>query len=182
MCALTRQHSHPFFVEMTGFCVFISPAAFRNQSSLLACFFKNMLELLSNSVVQHASAGYYLWRDHLIVFGSGLQQALLYGELQQVLLLLPHAVSLFASERGVSRRGLEHARGNVSGSARRCGTKGKRCEGALTDSSGKEKRRVKIRGCFTPSFSETDHFPGLRTFRDFSEGFYFKVFQRVSSS
>lgn len=34
---------------------------------------------------------------NLIIFGAGLQQTLLYGELQQVLLLLPHAVSLFAS-------------------------------------------------------------------------------------
>lgn len=61
---------------------------------------------------------------HLVVLGAGLQQALLNGELQQVLLLLPHAVSLFATKHGVSRWGLKHTRGNLSSTTRHYSTQG----------------------------------------------------------
>lgn len=76
---------------------------------------------------------------HLITFGAGLQQTLLYGELQQVLLLLPHAVSLFAPQHGVSRRGLKHTWGNLSCSTRHCSTQGEgkgQETGRLSNSGG----------------------------------------------
>lgn len=105
-----------------------------NCVSRFSCHSSLVLRCLFNSRKEHnPSRG--PWSAHLIIFGAGLQQTLLYGKLEQILLLLPHAVSLFASQQGVTRWGLKHTRGNFSCSTWHCSTqgkvKGKRWEGYL---------------------------------------------------
>lgn len=46
--------------------------------------------------------------SHLVALCAGVQEALLDGELQQVVVLVPHRLAAARSEGGVIRGGLEH--------------------------------------------------------------------------
>lgn len=46
--------------------------------------------------------------SHLVALRAGVQEALLDGELQQVVILVPHGLAATRPEGGVIRRGLEH--------------------------------------------------------------------------